>query len=1157
MEWTGRQKSAIEEKGKNLLVSAAAGSGKTAVLVERIIQLILEGGTDIDRFLVVTFTRAAASEMKEKLAHAIRAQIREEKDPARRAFLRRQESRMYLANISTFHSFAIGVVRRFFQYVDVDPSVRVIDEGEADILLWDAMEEVFADRFEQEDSAFRRFLDRHSQNGGEESLRQALIKDYEHLRSIPYYFKWLDESLAKLDTDAAGVLQGEALEWLRRSYITELEKAADAFRELYDLLLTTGVPTLAAQIVPPLEAVSQMLDTCRTRDDFRACISDLPSASLAQSLISKKDKADEKAAYQPIKDDAQKQLRAAKKYVTELQKAYLQHSDEEERAMMRQAAEDGAVYRMLLHELESLYRAEKKERRVIDYGDIEHYAIEILGHEDAAQIYRDQFAYIFIDEYQDSNYLQETIIGAIARPDNLFMVGDVKQSIYRFRMAEPDIFREKYGRYAVSEGPDAKIDLNDNFRSKGGVIEGVNYVFRDLMDGYDEDAALHQGAPTDKDIDYPVELYLLDRTEDVKDEQGEIDEELSSMKWQEREALMTCRCIKEMLGKPYYDNKSDTVKSFKLQDMVILMRSIKQAGPIYKDVFRREGIGVYVADTSSLFETIEIHTFLDLLRLLDNPQKDLALLSVLRSFFFDFSIDELIAVRMHDKSVPFYKAFEACAEGTGVPESLHEKCKAAAAKLDNWRRMAAYLPLDELIGRLLHDTGYYALMGAVPGGEQRQANLRTLADKARSLMDMGRNRIQDLLRYVESLQARGNVDVGQTSILGENDDVVRIMTIHKSKGLEFPLVFVSGLGGGKGNGGKSGFASIDRGMGIAFPYVDTAKRYKEDLLLTALIREKHKAQEEEEDIRVLYVAMTRARDKLILTAAVDPENTSRSYFYDKLQPILEKEDCPIKVIKTSLPAASFAETKAARRSIDSLLAQYLQERNETVRGEVAQQLSAVYPFAEDLSVKSKYSVTELNQHEKESVPVIRLPRYFAPAEEEGAKRTDISDAVTGAALGTVLHTAMEHLPLGQMLNEAGRPGLPDSIEAYLKTLVQDEILTQQEADAVDPAMIKRFLEGEIGQRLKDASQISRETPFTCVVQKDGRDVLVQGIIDCWFVEDGQIVLLDYKSNMKTDEIRALYQAQIDLYRQALEDLTGMPVKEAYLYLLREARTVAM
>ena len=1163
IKWTDRQESAICEKNTNLLVSAAAGSGKTAVLVERIIRLILEGGTDIDRFLVVTFTKAAAAEMKEKLVRAVRAQIRVETDPEKRAFLHRQLDRMYLANISTFHSFAIGVVRRFFQYADVDPTVRVIDEGEADILLWDAMEDVFRALFDENDPAFVRFLDRHSRNGGEESLRQALLKDYNRLRSIPHYLEWLEDNLTRLTKPVPAALQGEALAYLRSVYLDALNKARCAFGDLYELLRENGVETFAVQIEAQLDAVDEMIRICTEQDDFRQCITSLPAASLAQTQLNSKAKAEEKAAYQTIKDRAPALLREAKKYLSDLQKVYLKRSDSEEETMMRQTAEDGAVYLGILRRLEVLYKAEKKDRRVIDYSDIEHLAIRVLSNEDAASIYRSQFAYIFIDEYQDSNYLQEEIISRIAGEDNLFMVGDVKQSIYRFRMAEPDIFLHKYHRYAVSEGTDKKIDLNDNFRSKAGVIEGVNFVFRDLMDGYDENAALHQGAPNEKDIDYPVDLYLLDRTADAVDETGKIDEELAEMKWQEKEALMICGKIKALLGKPIYDAKADTVRGIRLKDIVILMRSIKQAGPVYKDVFRREGLGVFVADTSSFFETMEIQTFLDLLRLLDNPQRDLALLGVLRSFFFDYKINDLIRIRMHDKTVPFYQAFSDYAE-RGENAQLRLRCRDTAETLGKWRREAAYLPLDELIGRLLHDTGYFGCMGAVPGGQQRQANLRTLADKARGLMEMGRNRIQDLLRYVESLQARGNVDVGQTSILGENDDVVRIMTIHKSKGLEFPVVFVSGLGAGAGRGTSGGFAVIDKEMGCALPYVDTEKRCREELLLKTLIREKQKRQEEEEDIRVLYVAMTRAQDKLILTAAIDPLRESSSYYYGKLAPVLEKENCPIRVTEESLPAGSSRTMTPERISIDTLLKPYLANRDPAMRDTVGELLSAVYPYEAELTAKSKYSVSELNHHEELKPPVIRLPRFFQTDEEEEEQNRQRAGSLTGAALGTILHTAMEHLPLNTLLpavypdgETTATEGLPEKIDAYLDGLAAQEILTQKERASVDPEMIVRFLTSPVGKRLRHAAAIRRETPFTCTFSKDGRDVLVQGIIDCWFVEDGKIVLLDYKSNMKTDKIRELYQAQIDLYREALEELTGMPVKESYLYLLRDSRLVEM
>ncbi len=1151
MPWTINQQRSIDERDKNLLVSAAAGSGKTAVLVERIIKLILEDGVDIDRFLVVTFTRAAASEMKEKLVQAIREQILKEEDQTKRLALKRQLDRMYLANISTFHSFAIGILRRFFQYVDLDPSVRVMDEAEADILLSNAIDDVFASMFAEEDPAFLRFLDRHSRHVSDETLKKALLADYRTMRSIPHYFDWLDKSLERLSMPLAQALQGEALEWMRRDYVSHLENACEKLSEEADLFGRSGVPAFEAKVRKHRETILSLIDTCASSDDFRSCIDAIPSVSFTQKELGKNQ--DEVDAFRAVKKDAAAIHKEAKEEISALKKKYLANTDEQEQFMMQQTAEDGQCYREILHKLEETYRAEKRERLVIDYSDIEHYAIDILQHEDAAAIYREQFKYIFIDEYQDSNYLQETIISAIAREDDLFMVGDVKQSIYRFRLADPDLFLEKYQRYAVSEGPDEKIDLNHNFRSKRPVIETVNHLFSSLMDGYDEAAALRQGAPSEKDIEYPTEMVLIDRTagQQPADPEDAVDEELQDMKWQEKEAMAVCRLIKESLGKPFYDTKNDQVRGFALRDMVILMRSIKQAGPIYKDVFRREGIGVFVEDTSSFFETLEIQTVLDLLRLLDNPQRDLALLGVLRSFFFDFTIDELIRIRLSDKTVPFYQAFADF--GTEGTDDLAAKCREAAAGIAKWRHLASYLPLDELIGRLLHDSGYYACMGAVPGGQQRQANLKTLADKARGLMEMGRNRIQDLLRYVEALQQRGDVHVGQTSLLGEKDDVVRIMTIHKSKGLEFPLVFVSGLGAGKGHGNSTGFAAIDRGMGIALPFSDSEKRYHQTVLLDTLISEKHKAQEAEEDIRVLYVALTRARDKLVMTAAIDPEKESKSYYYHMIAPLLS-DDCPV-MTRWVDPFEGYVRTEEQEKRIDlkTLLDGYLKVRNPALRDEVKRRLGAVYPYTEDMDVKSKYSVTELNHPADHTAPVLRLPDFL----KEDLEKEPKSKSIHGAALGTVLHTAMEHLPLRLLCSEPEGVS-EDAVCRYLDDLEEREILTAAERAAIDPEMLTGFADSTLGRRIAASEEVHRETPFTYTYHLDGRDVLVQGIVDCWFVEeDGNIVLVDYKSNMHTEEIRALYQMQLDLYKEALEGLTGKKVKESYLYLLREKRLVDM
>lgn len=1152
MPWTEPQQKAIDERHTNLLVSAAAGSGKTAVLVERIIRLIIgndkEPGVDVDRFLVVTFTKAAASEMKEKLTRAIRARIRTEEDPAKRQFLRRQVDRMYMADISTFHSFAIELVREFFQYAEIDPGVRVIDEGEADILLWDAVEDVFFEMFEEGNPAFLRFLDRHSKNAGEDALKRDLLADYLKLRSYPHYFEWVEKALGRLSLPLAEAFAGEPLAQMRKAYTETLSAAAGHLADLADYLAEQGIPTLEKKMREQLEGLREMENVCRSRDDFRGVISAFEALPLRQKDLP----AGEVDAFRECKPAITELYKSVKEPIKDLKDHYLRHTDDEEEAMMRQCAEDGAIYLRILQGVERAYEAQKRDRRAIDFSDIEHLAMKVLEHDDAAAICREKYAYIFIDEYQDSNYLQEEIISRIAAEDNLFMVGDVKQSIYRFRMAEPDIFLEKYQRYGCSDGPDEKIDLSHNFRSKRPVIDSVNHIFAGLMEGYDDNAALRQGAPCDKDIEYPVEMVTIDRTAGASAEETDeaIDEQLAEMKWQEKEAIAIVKIIKESLGQPFYDNKNDTVRSLALRDIVILMRSIKTAGPIYKDVFRREGLGLIVEDTSSFFEKLEIQTFLDLLRVLDNPRRDLALLGVLRSFFFDFSLDELICVRMRDRTVPYYEAFDAYAL-EGEDAALRQKCAAVCALLEKWRRLSAYLPLDEFVSRLVHDTGYYAMMGALPGGEQRQANLRALSDKTSALMQMGRTSIQDLLRYVEAIQARGEVNVGKTVVAGEQDDVVRMMTIHKSKGLEFPFVFVSGLGAGSNLGSKKGFAMIDREMGIALPFTDEKARYKDNLLLHSMIVDKQNKKTEEEDQRVLYVALTRARDRLVMTAAINPEDTKKSYYYHMIEPYLEGENCPIKrrIIHPATLLDGAAESGTARPySIDSLLSAYLQNRDADAGKRVEEILGARYPFEDDLRVKSKYSVTELYAHDEKPD---RAPLIHTRGESGEQKPSRIG----ALALGTALHTVLEKLPFAALYPLSEERA--ERIEAYLDELCEREILTEEERRAVDPGLVERFLGSVLAKRIAGASKVSRETPFSYLFDRDGREILVQGVIDCWFEEPDGIVLVDYKSNMKTEGVRAMYQEQIDLYREALAGLTGKKVKEAYLYMIRTGEMVDM
>lgn len=1169
MAWTKAQQRAIETRDTTLLVSAAAGSGKTAVLVERILRQILEEGADIDRFLVVTFTKAAASEMKDKLVRAIKERLRGEEDASRRLHLKAQLDKMYLAHISTFHSFAIDVVRRFFHFLDIDPSVTVCDEGEADILMGDAMEETFRVFFEEEREGFLGFLDQYSAAGGETALKEALLTDYKKLRSFPHYFTWLTESTERLQQDMDTVLQGEAAEFLEKRWRDALKEAADRYKEAQDLLEAAGLSALAEKNRISLEEVCALLErhpAPAKRAEKRALLEGMTAVQMRASK-------EEKEAYEPIKKEVAALRGRAKKVLDDLTERYLKRSEQKEETMLRHTAEAAYVYRSLLEDFEERYREAKRDRGVMDFGDIEHYAIDVLSHEEARAHYRDKFAYIFIDEYQDSNYLQEAIIERICREDNVFMVGDVKQSIYRFRMAEPDIFLDKYRRFREEPSGAEAIDLNHNFRSKRPILVGVNHLFSSLMDGYDAAAALRQGAPSEKDIDYPVEVCVVDRG---KEGAEALDEALLDMRRQEWEALAVAKLIEEAHGTPFYDPKKDEVRPLTLRDMVILMRSVKTAGPIFKDVLAAKGYGVYVEEAGGYFDTVEISTFLDLLRIIDNPQQDLALLSALRSFFFSFSIEELIALRLACKEESYYRAFRRYGE-EGRDAQLSAKVRRATEQLDRWRRLATYTPLEDMIAMLLFDTGYYACMGAIPGGGQRQANLRALVDKAAALRESGRATIYGFLRYIEALQERRSVSVGQVSLLSETDDVVRIMTIHKSKGLEFPAVFVCGLGAGKPRGRRGGLAYLDREMGLALPYVNAEKRYRMDTLLAQIMKDKAEAQEREEDIRVLYVALTRARDRLYLVANVDGETPESSYYYGMLAPLL-KEPWPEFRMRTytlsdlagevhEAGGDSEAPSKGGRRdaaksALDHLLGAYVQRRDAAMARRVGDILSFRYPYSEELGAKSKYAVTELN-HREETPPVTVLPRFFSEEDvHENAMEEGGENTLSGAALGTVLHTVMEHLPLKDLyrLSEAGGgtgTALSGAIADYLDDLVRMEILLPAERRQVDPSLLSSFVEGPLAARIVAAGGLTREVPFSYTFVIDGRDTLVQGVMDGYFEEEDGLVLLDYKSNVDTRDIRDLYRKQIALYREALAALAGRPVKEAYLYLLRTGELLPM
>lgn len=1156
--WTEKQKEAIEKRGSDLLVAAAAGSGKTAVLVERIKQLIISGEAEIDELLVVTFTNAAASEMKGKIVDAIRRQIGE--TPENAEFLRSQLAKASKANISTFHAFAMEVIRRYFHVIDIDPGFKVCDEAQSRLLMAEAIDTLFEERLAEGSADFLRFLDAYSSEKSFDSIKKQLLNCYGSIRSVPSPLERLREAAEGLASDAAGFEASAAFDFMVWDIRQMLEAAQKSCAAAESLLLDAGLDRLAAKLAADKNAL-QSLGKSALAGDMDALAAGCGAFALTRLAAN----GAEKAQYADIKD-ALKLLRDKyKEQINDIKRLYLYQDREAFLAEMQQTYPMALMLHSLLCDFHSIYGELKRDKGLADFSDIEHYALEILENEDAAGQYREKFKYVFIDEYQDSNVIQETLIRRIARSGSVFMVGDVKQSIYKFRLAEPEIFESKYAAYRSGSIPNgAVIDLNRNFRSKKGVIDAVNSQFERIMRGYDENARLYQGVEYDGSFDRRCELHIAESRFD-----DGVDEEIAQLRTAELEAYAAAGIIKKAVGRErIYRTKTNEERPLEYGDIVILMRSVKGAAESYKKVFDDEGIPLHVEENDGYFNTIEVEVFLNVLRCIDNKRQDVPLISALYSPTFGFSAGELAQIRLslRGRGVSFCDAFLERAQGE---DALADKCRGVLEKLAEWQRRSRLTPLADFVWQLLMETGFYLYAGALAGGEQRQANLRALVDKAAEFSEKNSG-IYGFLAYVEQLKER-KIPMGQISLTGEGENAVRIMTIHKSKGLEFPFVITAGLGRRFASKSESAPMSFHKDLGLAMELVSTQEHWRKKTLLHRIIERKNLRDRMEEEVRILYVAYTRAADRLVLLGTVpdfdeamekaaltDPADIigARS-FLDMILPLAMQPQTPIDIVCEGIPEISVRQQAAGAAKLAELLKS---AEDLTPQKELADRLSYRYPFEEELSLKSKYSVTELGRGESRSKLTLDVPGAL----EDSVSGSGSMGQITAAAKGTVYHLVMEHIDFADL--DAADP------KEVLRRLTDEEFISQREADAVDVSVIAEFLKSPIASRMSAAAKagrLYRETPFTLRRDHRGSKVLVQGIIDCYFEEQNEkgeteYVLLDYKSNYlpDTDEstvqkITEEYREQLELYCEALQNIKKIRVKEKYFCFLTAGITIKL
>ena len=1185
-KFTEEQLKAIETLDKSVLVSAAAGSGKTSVLIERIIRIILEGRANVDEMLVVTFTNAAASEMKLRLASAIRKRMEEHPEDVPR--MKDQLARLYKAYISTIDSFALRVIKEFFHMTDMEPSFGVADEVQCELLRREALSELFEDGFEKDDliegGSFRAFLRLYSEERSDDSFMDGMLDAYSRLRTMPDYFDWAFRKAEQLKVTPESFEGSDFQKLMFADAEAVFRSVRGAFSQLKELFEEAGIPEMyEAKLAEQEAAVNAVYDTLisgRAGMEVTAAIEGIPSTRLVAAKA-------QKEAYESIKPEVKALNEALKEEIGNFKKRYM-IPDLETRLSEMNATYDYTVYYLrLLEEFERRYDAKKREKRVIDFADMEHIAVRILKNDEAAETLRRRFRFIFVDEYQDTNNIQENLISRVARPDNVFRVGDVKQSIYKFRQAEPEIFERLYARYASGGEPDGiAIDLGRNFRTNDATVRYINHVFSSIMEGYDERSMLYTGVKCPAEYNFIPEVHVLfdDTAEEAAEEydaddgeEAAADEEIGELSKEEAEAEYIADIVQSIIGTEFYDTMAGVVRKAGARDIAILFRAVKYRGEIMSRALRERAIEAHVEETEDFFDTIEIEIALALLTCIDNMKRDVQLISVLHSEVFGFSPDELARIRIeHKKAVrersAYWEAFRWFAE-KGPEGALKEKTSGALNALLKWRELSRILPLEDFVWKVLVDSGYYRMAGAMPGGDARQANLRTLADRAGRFSKDTIATLSSFITFLDLLKSK-KLRNGQASMVGRDDDVVRISTIHKSKGLEYPFVIVGGLGHKFRYDTNSKGFSFDPDGGVGLPYVDPARRYWRNTILQRAINSKSKNDSYKEELRLLYVAMTRARNKLYMVGTCKNEEDLARYqlrpanYLKAMQGVLRSGSN--RLYLSPLMLTKGTDITGTENRISAYFDRPLNPEEQAIYDEIDRRFSYRYPDEELLTEKAKYSVSAIRREELEKERMQKKEAVVTSDDEVTHLRTGVeqSKKASAADIGIAYHRIMEFIDFSKAVAPSGSAD-KEYIEERAEFLREHDAIDADVYEALDLDRIAAFFRSDLGKRAAAAvarGTLMREKPFTLRTVRGGREMLVQGVIDCCFEEDGRMILIDYKSNFirqgkqheaELERIKEEYRVQTELYSEAIMKGTGKEVSEAYLYLFTSGETVDM
>lgn len=1196
-EWTAQQQTAIESGGENILVNAAAGSGKTAVLVERIIQKITDAQnpTDIDRLLVATFTNAAAAEMKGRISEALEKKLRE--NPQNGA-IKRQLLLLKYADITTIDSFCLNVVRNNFHLLDIDPNFSIADESELSLLKNEVTDELFDELYEAEDKDFLMLAETYAHGRSDGRLKETVLETDRFVSALDNPKEWFDKSckmylftdgfenseFVKEITERISICADECVSELKEAvwfmyYGDEMKRAYESkFNVPYtndDALgkdavkcrkeLYKKLPEVFSEWESVYENIKKLIPCGWDRVFEYVKDVQTPSYSVRQFATVQSGRYDEL------------KTRAAELF-DDISQTVSMRAEDIQRLFEDKLYPILRAFIKLVQMFEERLLERKKKKNSYGFSDIERFCLELLVDENGnktelAAAFEEKYSEILLDEYQDSNGLQEKIFNSISNGKNMFMVGDMKQSIYRFRQSDPKLFKGKNDTYSVEKGSGEKdsdgfkVILSQNFRSRSRILSSINEVFENVMSeyvgeiDYDSEQKLNFGLKIyDTADDENAELIIIDndRTKDdaLTDENG------LAVGKREIEARTVARRIKKLMKDGFTVTQKDGSKRpLEYRDIAILLRAPGTDGKRFADALKKEGIEAFVI-SDDYFEKREVNLVLSLLKTILNPKQDIPLIAVMRSVIWDFDDDELARVRMSGEGKMYDALIKCAAEDT----QLGQKCRNAAEDLKRWRDYSKYMSSDKLVWKLYTETDYYAYVGALAGGEECRANLRLIYERAKQYEKSGFRGLFNFVNLIERMIAN-NEKINPAKLITEKHNVVQIKSMHKSKGLEYPVTIICAADKAFSVREKSSVLMMHKDLGFGMDYINRNVGYICPTISKSAHQKRFEIESVSEEMRILYVAMTRAREKLIVTGVVDG--------LEKKLPLWDCE-LPLKKMR-ALNSKSFLnliapvalksklwEVKTVKTSEFEIIPEKVEQTQKCVREDLPVNIDELfgyeYKYKKLGAIASKVSVTEMKSRfaEEEENTV-----YFYRQNELAVPEFLKDEKVTNAKRGTLTHLAMQNIAFKENIDS-------EYVETELLRMVSEGIMSENEKKLVYSGKIAEFFASDFGKRVVGAKRLYREMPFEIAIaasavdktlgaEYDGESVILQGVIDGYFEEDGEIVIFDYKTDKYTDktEIAKKYKLQLDYYKTAVERITGKRVKECVLYLFYKGDTVTL